>query len=375
MGPDAPPRRPVPRPAIWSVYLALGAALTCLYVFVPPFAGSGPVMNVLGLSPVIAILVGLRIYRPPSPGPWIWFAIGFGLFFLGDVYTYSYPRLLGKEVPFPSLGDGFYVAVYPALMAGLFMLVRRRNPRSDRAGVIDSLIITLGLSLLSWVFLIAPYLHDTELTPIAKVFSIAYPFGDILLLAAAIRLAVDTGKRQTSFYLLASSVVALLVTDSAYGLALLNGTYDNDVLLDVGWISFYLLWGAAALHPTMRELDHAAPEKDVAPGPLPPGAADRRVADRTRRAARAGDPPRRHRRRRHRRRVRRPVPARRRAHRRAGAPAGALGGARTRAQHRRRRARRRDAPRGDLPGGPGRHRVARRTPARPRCCASSTATS
>ena len=26
MGPDAPPRRPVPRPAIWSVYLALGAA-------------------------------------------------------------------------------------------------------------------------------------------------------------------------------------------------------------------------------------------------------------------------------------------------------------------------------------------------------------
>ena len=156
-------------------------------------------------------------------------------------------------MPFPSLGDGFYVAVYPALMAGLFMLVRRRNPQADRAGVIDSLIITLGLALLSWVFLIAPYLHDTELTPIAKMFSVAYPFGDILLLAAAIRLAVDMGKRQTSFYLLASSVVALLVTDAAYGLALLNGTYDNDVLLDVGWISFYLLWGAAALHPTMRE--------------------------------------------------------------------------------------------------------------------------
>ena len=69
-------------------------------------------------------------------------------------------------MPFPSVGDIFYVAVYPALMAGLFMLVRRRNPESDRAGVIDSLIITLGLSLLSWVFLIAPYLHDTELTPV-----------------------------------------------------------------------------------------------------------------------------------------------------------------------------------------------------------------
>ena len=40
------------------------------------------------------------------------------------------------------------------------MLVRRRNPERDRAGVIDSLIMTLGLSLLSWVALIAPYLHD-----------------------------------------------------------------------------------------------------------------------------------------------------------------------------------------------------------------------
>ena len=30
-------------------------------------------------------------------------------------------------------------------MTGLLMLVRRRNPERDRAGVIDSLIMTLGL--------------------------------------------------------------------------------------------------------------------------------------------------------------------------------------------------------------------------------------
>ena len=70
MSSDVLPRRLVARPALWSAYLALGAAVTCLYVFVPPFAGSGPVMNLLGLSPVIAILVGLRVYRPTSPGPW-----------------------------------------------------------------------------------------------------------------------------------------------------------------------------------------------------------------------------------------------------------------------------------------------------------------
>jgi diguanylate cyclase (GGDEF)-like protein/PAS domain S-box-containing protein len=246
---------------LWQLYLTAGALLCALYVWVPPFAASGPVFNVLGLSPVVAIVVGIRRYKPASRGPWVWFAVGMTLFWLGDLYTYSYPRLFGADVPFPSLGDGAYVAVYPALMAGLLMLIRRRNPESDRAGVIDSLIMTLGLALLSWVALIAPYLHDETMTLTAKLVSIAYPLGDILLLAAAIRLAVDSGKRQPAFYLLTSAIVALLVTDFAYGMVTLNGAYHGQVVLDVGWISFYLLWGAAALHPSMRELEQPAPDR------------------------------------------------------------------------------------------------------------------
>ena len=145
---------------LWQVYLAVGALLSALYVWVPPFAGSGPVFNLLGLSPVVAIIIGVRRYRRSGAGPWRWFAIGFLLFWLGDLYTYSYPRLTGTEVPFPSLGDAAYVLVYPALMMGLLILVRRRNPERDRAGAIDSLIMTLGLALISWIALIQPSLHD-----------------------------------------------------------------------------------------------------------------------------------------------------------------------------------------------------------------------
>ncbi|HET9740746.1 MAG TPA: EAL domain-containing protein [Solirubrobacteraceae bacterium] len=248
---------------LWQVHLAVGGLLCSLYVLVPPFAGNPIVMNVLGLSPVVAILVGLRRYRPASPAPWWCFAAGLFLFWLGDVYTYSYELLLGSEVPFPSLGDAAYLLVYPALMVGLFLLVRRRNPEGDRAGVIDSLIMTLGLALISWVALIAPYLRDDQLSVIPKLVSIAYPLGDILLLAAAIRLAVDAGKRAPAFYLLAGSIVTLLLTDFVYGLVTLNGTYTGQLTLDAGWIAFYLLWGAAALHPSMRELEQAAPDRDM----------------------------------------------------------------------------------------------------------------
>ena len=85
-------------------------------------------------------------------------------------------------MPFPSPGDAAYVLVYPVLMAGLLMLIRRRSGRGDRGGVIDGLILTVGLSLPQWIALMAPYLHDNELSTVAKLVSIAYPLGDVLLL-------------------------------------------------------------------------------------------------------------------------------------------------------------------------------------------------
>ncbi len=248
------------RSSIWVIYLASGALLTAAYLWFPPLRASGPLFNVLGLSSSIAIGVGIYLHRPRSKA-WVFFIVGQFLFFAGDLYTYSYRIFSGADVGFPSVGDALYLAVYPALMAGLFVLVRRRNPQRDSAAWIDALILTIGFGLLSWVFLIAPNVHlsGQAVTLFAKSVSVAYPLGDVLLLGAAIRLAVDAGKRAPAFYLLVSSIVCLLVTDSAYNLALLKGTYDHTQLIyDVGWISYYLLWGAAALHPSMRTLEEPA---------------------------------------------------------------------------------------------------------------------
>ena len=266
-------RRSLPsarRIPLWQAYLAIGSLGCLLYALVPPFAGSGPLINALGLSGVVAVVVGARRYRPAALGPWRCFAVGLFLFWLGDVYTYSYPRLFHVDVPFPSPGDALYVAVYPVLMFGLLWLVRRRNPTTDRAAAIDSLIMTLGLSLVSWLVLIAPYVHDHSMGLIPKIVSIAYPLGDILLLAAVIRLAVDTGKRRPALYLLGLSIATLLVTDFVYGVLTLDNAYTHQVILDVGWIFFYLLWGAAALHPSMAELDQDEPAREsrLTPGRL-----------------------------------------------------------------------------------------------------------
>ena len=175
---DAPARPPRARRRLAAACLAGGALLCALYVWVPPFAGSGPVMNVLGLAPVIAILAGVRRYRPAAAAPWLLLRRSASCSSGSATSTRTrYPRVFGAEVPFPSIGDGMYLLVYPALMIGLLSLVRRRNPHGDRPGVIDALIMTLGLALVSWVALIAPYIHDDSMDVVAKLVSIAYPVG------------------------------------------------------------------------------------------------------------------------------------------------------------------------------------------------------
>jgi diguanylate cyclase (GGDEF)-like protein/PAS domain S-box-containing protein len=246
------------RSHVWAWYLGATGALTAAYLFFPPLAGNGPLINFLGLTGVVAIVAGIKIHKPKAQAAWWLMVLGQFLFFSGDLYTYSYPKLFHKDVGFPSLGDGLYLTVYPALMAGMLLLVRRRNPRRDPTALIDAAILSIGVGLFSWVFLIAPNIHLSGLSWLAKSVSIAYPLGDVLLLAAAIRLAVDAGRRAPAFYLLSGSIVCLLATDSGYNLALLNGTYNHQLVYDAGWIFYYLFWGAAALHPSMRALEEPA---------------------------------------------------------------------------------------------------------------------
>ncbi len=242
---------------IWYLYVAFGGIVTLLYTKVPPFAGNGWMMPVLSMSSAIAIVAGVRIYRPRASTAWLLMALGQFLFACGDIYTYSVPN-----VGFPSIGDAIYLAVYPAQFAGVVMLIRRRNPHMERATLIDALILTVGLGVIQWIFLISPYIQDNTLSALPKLVSIAYPTMDTLLLAGALLLAVDNGKRQPAFYMLTGSILCLLFTDFVYGLAILDGTYAGQVWLDWGWIGYYLLWGAAALHPSMRTLEESAPEKE-----------------------------------------------------------------------------------------------------------------
>ena len=240
----------------WVSYLCAVGLAAALYLTGPLKAG--PVFNLIGAASAVAVLAGARRHRPSGRRAWELLALGLALFVAGDVLAYNYEPLFGGDLPFPSIADPFYLAMYPFLAAGLLVLVRRSDPLRDRATLIDALVVTVGAGTLSWVFLMAPYAHDHSLGLLTKLTSLAYPVMDLLLLAVGARLVLGARTHGRAPQLLGAALLALLATDAIYGWALLHGGYETGGLLDGGWILFYALIGASALHPSMRRLSEPA---------------------------------------------------------------------------------------------------------------------
>ena len=125
--------------------------------------------------------------------------------------------MLEVEPPYPSVADAFYLACYALLAGGLLLLVRERAPGRDVASLIDATIITTGVGLLSWVFLIGPNVRVPDLLLSQRLVSIAYPLCDVLLVAVAVRLWRTGGTGTVASRLLTLGLVALLAADTVYG--------------------------------------------------------------------------------------------------------------------------------------------------------------
>jgi PAS domain-containing protein len=244
----------------WLLYLGGGIAALLGFLLLPHLR-QGWVFNLISLSSPIAIVVAVRMWKPNARAPWYLFALGQTFFVIGDVITYNYNDFFGTDLPYPSIGDVAYLLVYPCLVGGLLLLIRRRNPGRDRDSVIDSLIVAIGVGTVQWVFLMSPVAHDSTSTLIQKLVGMAYPFMDLILLTAVVRLAMGAGRRAPSMYLMGAAALALFLTDTVYTYISVTGAvYDQSGYLEAGWGIFYLLWGAAALHPSMRTLSDKAPD-------------------------------------------------------------------------------------------------------------------
>lgn len=263
-----PFRRPLlPRPSLAVAYLAAGALLVVLHAWLGVGSpGQNLVYDIVGSAAVAAMLFGAWRYRPDRRLPWILMAIGQASFVAGDLLWDWYEAI--GENPFPSLADVLYLAGYPFLAFGLLLLVRRRLGDGDRGGLLDAAILTTAAAVLSWTFIIQPQISAPDLDPVSLAISVAYPIGDLILIGVAMGLLAAPGARTPSFLMLAASLACVLIADQIYAVQALDGTYVTGGPLDSLYLASYVLFGACALHPSMRRLTDPHPVPVTWLGPV-----------------------------------------------------------------------------------------------------------
>jgi signal transduction histidine kinase len=236
-------------------YLLAGLAAIALYFALPwnSFAQT-LVYDAIGSSAAAASVAGARLFRPSLRLPWYLFAAGLLAFSVGDVFFNLYAFVWHSEPPVPSIADVFYLAGYPFLTAGLILLVRCLRREERRGGGIDAAMLIIAFALCQWIFIMQDRLHTGSIGE--RVVALSYPAMDVLLLAALVFFALTPTWRTVSYRYLAASIVLLLFADELYGLS--PATYADASWLDAFWLLSYVLWGVAALHPSMRELSKPA---------------------------------------------------------------------------------------------------------------------
>ncbi len=237
----------------WHVYLLVGLLATGVYFFLPSQSAQEALRPLFNVAALAAFVLGLLIHRPKRPLPWYLFTLGMLLFVLGIVVFVYYEITRGREAPSPSLADLFFVASYPCAAAALLLIQGRRLAR-DRASTIDPIIVAVAVGMLAWVFLMRPALAVSSYSLAERLVFVAYPLMDVLLLAVVVRMLLVVGRRPFAYYPLVAGLFCTLLYDAAYSLATLKGSYETGSPIDALEMLFLVLFGTAALHPSMADL-------------------------------------------------------------------------------------------------------------------------
>ena len=105
-------------PRAARIFVGVEVIFGVAYFLIPPSGLRAVAYSVVSLGMVVAVVVGVRRWKPAQPTAWYLIAAGQLLFSIGDAINYYREWVLETEIPFPSVADGFYLVFYPLLAVG-----------------------------------------------------------------------------------------------------------------------------------------------------------------------------------------------------------------------------------------------------------------
>jgi hypothetical protein len=176
-----------------------------------------------------------------------WACLGLGLaaWSAGEIHWTLNPD--SEYSTAPGLTDWLELSFYPASYAAIVLMVRARLRGASARIWLDGVVAALAAACVAAVFLFEPLIGASAEPGSLLLTDVAYPVGDLLLLAVVTGVFGLTGWRPgRSWTVIGAGFVAVAIADGLFLYQATLGSYVDGALLDALWPASCLLLGWAA---------------------------------------------------------------------------------------------------------------------------------
>jgi two-component system, cell cycle response regulator len=199
-----------------------------------------------GLLLAAPAICGLRaLTTSVDRAAWSVLAAGLLAWALGDLYysTLDSPGAI-------TFADAGWLAIYPASYTAIALLMRSRTVRVDRALWLDGLLGACAVSAVAAALVFEPIADAGAGSAAAVATNLAYPLGDMLLLAFVVGTVALTGWRPDRTWLILGAGLAVsAIADGWYLYLVATGGYRDGMLIDALWPLAMLVVASSAWAP------------------------------------------------------------------------------------------------------------------------------
>ena len=229
----------------WRAVFVVGAVSALLGTALGEPVASASTLLCAGLG-IGGLLVGGRRWGTVYRAPWRLLAATIALFLVAAVV---------REVS-GGVADLLDALGYASAIIAYHLLGRLRAHDRDPTSLLDALVVVGGIATLVWAFVMVPHVQTAAVAPGTKVVSVCFSILSLGLGLAVTRLAIGPGVKNGSYRLLALAAFGALGSDVLVSLGQASQTHLPMAVAGTTFLPqlAFVALGAAALHPTMREL-------------------------------------------------------------------------------------------------------------------------
>ncbi len=157
-----------------------------------------------------------------------------GLLFYGiGQFFWLWYNLTGKEVPYPSIADLFFVLLMPLLLLGVWHITLLFTPRIKPLRIFEFILLTIIILTLTMIFVNRPDI-GTDLDLLTNMLNIYYPFADAVIFSVSIvALRVVGGRFNVIVLFISAGALLHACADILFTHSTTVGTYWNGDLSDL----------------------------------------------------------------------------------------------------------------------------------------------